>query len=261
MGETTGITWCDHTMNFWTGCVKVSPGCERCYAIDWGKRFGTEWGPKAIRKRTSDSNWKNPSKWNRKAESSEIRRKVFCCSLADFFEENPQITTWREDALSIIQKCHSLDWLLLTKRPENVVPQIEMAIGEAAEEFFWENSHVWIGFTGENQQWFDKRWAHASQIPAEVIFVSIEPMIGPVVLPGDFLARGNNVWVICGGESGKDTRPMDVQWACDLRDQCVNAGVPFFFKQYGAIGGDQTLHHGGDFLDGQQWHQFPHIDR
>jgi protein gp37 len=248
MGEKTGITWTDHTFNPWIGCARVSPGCERCYAETYGNRFDVEWGVKAARRRTSASNWRQPLRWNRQAKADGVRRKVFCASLADVFEDNAQLHQWRFDLFDLIGQCPDLDWLLLTKRIENVMEMIPLASMHNGTL----PSNVWIGTTVENQQYADKRIPILLNVPAKIIFLSIEPMLGPI----DHVLDGIN-WVICGGESGIDTRPMNPEWAQSLRDQCISSYVPFFFKQWGAIGGDQTLHHGGDLLDGKQWHQFP----
>jgi protein gp37 len=264
MGEITGITWTDHTFNPWVGCTKVSAGCTHCYAESlMDKRLGkVQWGPQGVRVRTSPDNWKQPLKWNRKAEKADVRRKVFCASLADVFEDHLSIDSqWRTDLFYLIHETPSLDWLLLTKRIENV---LGMVPGLWLEDGFPRN--VWIGTTVEDQSAADKRIPELIKIPAKVRFLSVEPMIGPVDIykqtgyNDELFARyGKNPisWVICGGESGAGARPMAEKWARDLRDDCLLTNVPFFFKQWGSVGGDQTLHHGGDFLDGHQYHEFP----
>ena len=125
--ENLKIEWTDHTFNPWIGCQHVSPGCDHCYAEAqnaFRKWNGGTWGPHAPRKRTSEENWKNPVKWN--AEAREFKRelghrpRVFCASLADVFD-NQVPPEWRRDLFVLIRECRRLDWLLLTKRPQNIL--------------------------------------------------------------------------------------------------------------------------------------------
>jgi len=240
MGENSKIEWCDHTFNPWVGCSKVSTGCKNCYAENMmDKRFGrVQWGVSGTRSRTSAANWKKPLSWNRKAKEEGTRPRVFCGSLCDIFEDRPELVEWRRDLLSLIVDTPNLDWLLLTKRPENVNRMINEVCGLVERsQWFGEwlniNKHIWIGTSVENQETADKRIPELLKIPAAVRFLSAEPMLGPVVLarvPMLEIARGLH-WVICGGESGANARALDVEWARSLRDRCVGAGVPFFFKQ------------------------------
>lgn len=144
MGETTKIQWTDHTFNPWIGCARVAPGCVNCYAeADMDRRRGrVKWGPHGTRSRTSDDYWHEPAKWNKQAEASGIRQRVFCASLADVFEDwgiepildhrgeviiGPDglrritMTDLRRDLFALIDQTPWLDWLLLTKRPENII--------------------------------------------------------------------------------------------------------------------------------------------
>lgn len=242
--ENSKIEWTDHTFNPWSGCIKVSPGCQHCYAETLSNRWGKEvWGPGPKRQRTSESYWKNPLKWNKQAAKERRRFRVFCASMADVFEDNPQLEPWRIDLLDLIQDTPRLDWLLLTKRPENVNRMIERATG-FSESGMWFHSapHVQIGTSIENQEYADERIPELLNIPARVRFLSIEPLLGPVDLEdlayeaaGPEWAGFNPLvdWVIVGGESGPGARPMHPEWARSLRDQCQGAGVPFFFKQWG----------------------------
>ena len=264
MGETTGITWTNHTFNPWVGCTKVSPGCTHCYAETlMDKRLGkVQWGPQGTRVRTSPDNWKQPLKWDRKAKRDGVRRKVFCASLADVFEDHPSIDPqWRADLFTMIDQTTNLDWLLLTKRPEN----INRMVADYAGDVEWLTSgqkRIWLGTTVENQAMADKRIPELMNTPEVAVkFLSCEPLLGPVNFVQTFwdssLSYPSGLWVIAGGESGPGSRPMDLSWPLSLLDQCHEARVPFFFKQWGSIGGDQSKHHGGDFLDGHQWHEFP----
>lgn len=235
MGERTEISWCDATWNPWVGCLKVSPGCQHCYAETLAGRFGLgEWGPRGERKRTSDTNWKAPYVWNTRAERKGIRRKVFCASMADLFEDNAQVVEWRSAALSIMEATPWLDWLLLTKRPEHVNVMVPVAWTRGA----WP-ANVWVGTSIESQEWADRRIPWLLGVPTPVRFLSCEPLLGPLDLQMALLSGWHKWapainWVIVGGESGGQARPMDIHWARSIRDQCYDAGTPFFFKQVSA---------------------------
>jgi len=263
MGKDSSIEWTDHTFNPWTGCTKVSEGCTNCYAEGWAKRSGlVQWGPKGERRRTSAANWRQPEKWDRLAAADGRRAKVFCASLADVFEDHPSIDPqWRADLWALIDATPHLDWLLLTKRPENISRL--WPFGFYDEFFSWPN--VWIGTTVENQEQADARIPHLMAVPAAVRFLSCEPLLGPVDLenvthpswlpPADDLhpeywpvvaydvLRGHIKgpddigqpkvdWVIVGGESGPKARDNGfVENARSLLIQCKASGVAFFGKQ------------------------------
>lgn len=243
----TKIEWCDFTFNPWIGCTKVSDACDHCYAETLAKRYGwAKWGAGEPRKRTSEANWRKPLAWDRQASKDGVRRRVFCASLADVFDA--EVTdAWRLDLMQLIHATPSLDWLLLTKRPQ------------VAKKFFLSQampSNIWLGTTVEDQKMADLRIPILLSIPAKVRFLSCEPLLGPIdVSPylgeaavdsqrfrsgiSDDIknrerrpARGIS-WAICGGESGHGARSMDLAWAQSLRDQCAAASVPFFMKQLG----------------------------
>ena len=246
MAENSKIEWTDHTFNPRIGCQVASPdGCANCYAADWAKRYGRDF---AQRTRTSDANWKQPLKWNAQAQGRRYR--VFCASLADVFD-NQAPDEWRADLFELIRRTPRLDWLLLTKRIGNAASMLDEAARLAGypgwDWRLWR--HVWIGATVVDQTEADRDVPKLLQVPAEVRFLSIEPMLGPIDLglmqraplwygdgPGavERSATGRALhWVICGGESGPKARPMHPDWARSLRDQCEAAGVPFLFKQHG----------------------------
>lgn len=251
MGETTGISWCDHTFNSWIGCARVSPGCAHCYAADLAKnRMGLDvWDGKyeRPRKMMSEAYWKQPFKWNREAERDGVRRRVFCASMADVFEDREEVKNARIRLFITIAGTPHLDWLLLTKRPENVARLVHP---DWMEHGFPAN--VWLGTSVENQHWADVRIPILLQIPAKVRFLSCEPLLGSVDLHLPTYPYGVH-WVIVGGESGPKHRPMQLDWARHIQDQCTLADVPFFFKQ---IGG-RTSKSGGDLLGEQQYHAWP----
>lgn len=237
MGETTAISWCDHTFNPWWGCIEVTPACDWCYAREFAKRLGMGlWGPDASRRYFGAAHWNEPRKWDRAAAAAGVRRRVFCASMADVFErhpdfdENQNLNNQRLKLWNLIAETPNLDWLLLTKRPQNI---IDMVPGAWVLDGFPRN--VWIGFTAEAQREFDIRWrdVRSAADRAAVVFVSYEPALGPLVLPESFLSRRASAWVIGGGESGRHARPSHPDWFRSLRDQCAVAGVAFHFKQWG----------------------------
>jgi protein gp37 len=226
MAENSKIEWTDHTFNPWVGCTKVSAACDHCYAESWAKRTGQPGLWAGERRRTSESNWRQPIKWNRQAEAEGVRKRVFCASLADVFD-NQVHDAWRADLFQLIEETPSLDWQLLTKRPQNARKMLNPLGGTRVLP------NVWIGTTAENQVEYWRRWNHLSVVPARIRFISYEPALGPL---GDLRLSGTLPrpdWFICGGESGPGARPMHPTWAREVRDQCAAAGVPFFFKQWG----------------------------
>ena len=252
MGENSGIAWTDHSFNPWWGCEKISPGCKHCYADTFSRRVGHGarlpllWGPESERRLFGDKHWAEPLKWNRDAERDGVRRRVFCASMADVFEDRPELEAPRERLRLLISKTHGLDWLLLTKRPENadrLWQSASIAVWERGSSIVWERgtntpgwpSNVWLGTTAENQEMANRRIQHLLAVPATVRFLSCEPLLEPIVL-GTFGYQldPKRFWVICGGESGPNARLFDLRWARALRDQCRDAAVPFFMKQIGA---------------------------
>lgn len=258
MGEITKIQWTDRTWNPWVGCTKVSEGCAHCYAEALDKRFhsGAHWGKGAARERTSKANWKLPHKWNRKAERSGKRIKVFCASMADWLDPEVPIE-WFADLLGMIRQTPWLDWQLLTKRPELWGERLEgvkkhwmpddamcrfprggvhLLLGD------WLNgkppSNVWVGTSLESPK-YNERIKHLLAIPAVVRFLSCEPLLGalslPEATPNPFGYFGDGIhWVIVGGESGPRARECNLAWIEDIVKQCREAKVPVFVKQLGA---------------------------
>lgn len=231
MSENSKIEWCDHTFNPWIGCQKVSPACNNCYAEAQQKRFGNDiyFGVGNTRRRTRPANWKLPLKWNRKAEKEGVRYRVFCASLADVFD-NAVADQWRIDLFNLIENTPHLDWLLLTKRIGNIQKMLP------THDWLADQKNVWLGITVCNQEEADRDILKLLDIPAECHFLSIEPLLGPIDLNADNGLHGGPGqidWVIVGGESGPNARPMHPDWVRLLRNRCVGAGVPFFFKQWG----------------------------
>lgn len=255
MGESTGIEWCHHTFNPWIGCTKVAPECANCYAEEqMAKRWKkVEWGDKALRSRTAT--WKDPVKWNKQAEAAGERRRVFCASLADVFENKPELVEWRRELFALIDATPWLDWLLLTKRPENIRRmwprlicedrisgcRLSQTDGIICPEFECDaetgirglplRKNVWLGTScGHSDSLHRVRSLVKCRELSPVLFVSAEPLLQPL----DFGPLANSVdWIIVGGESGRDARPCDPDWIRSIVIQCRNAEVPVFVKQMG----------------------------
>lgn len=237
MGEKTGIEWCDATWNPWIGCQKISLGCLHCYAERYNKQYGWTigWGITGDRRKTSEVNWKKPVAWDRVAKREGIRKRVFCGSLCDVFEDRPELKAWRGEIWSLIVNTPNLDWLILTKRPENILRMCPTQIMGELDE--WIPPNVWIGVSVENQEMADKRIPILAEMPSNVRFLSIEPMLEDIDLTKNFsYYDGWNApfeWVIVGGESGTGCRPFNVEWARHIVTQLRLCGVPFFMKQLG----------------------------
>lgn len=245
MAKTT-IEWADYTFNPWEGCTKVSPGCAHCYAEARNKRFkGGNWGKGAPRRLTSDTNWELPVRWN---NAPNLRRpRVFCPSIADWLDEEVP-TEWLARLLKLIYHTPNLDWILLTKRPENW----ERRIGEAYEHSHrdtWQSlwiqgeppPNIWLGTSVEDQKRADERIPELLKIPAAIRFLSVEPMLEWIDLAytcfngaDSFGTMPGIHWAIFGGESGPGARPCNIDWIRDGVRQCRSAGVTPFVKQLGA---------------------------
>lgn len=256
--EDSKIEWTDHTLNPWIGCTKISPGCRNCYAAAQNRRYrGDNWGPDKPRRLLGADNWKKPMRWNRRAAREGTRMRVFCGSMCDVFDEagpaDERLRLW-----ALIRATTHLDWLLLTKRPENIASMLPPDWGEGYP-------NIWLGTTVENAEMAAKRIPILRALPATVRFLSVEPLLGPI----EDLDPVGIDWVIAGGESGPAARPMTLEWARSIRDQCVRADVAFFFKQWGTFGLDDDggalvrlgKKKAGRELDGRTWDQFPVVRR
>ncbi|MGE0280536.1 MAG: phage Gp37/Gp68 family protein [Rhizobiaceae bacterium] len=223
--QNSKIEWTHHTFNPWIGCQHVSPGCDRCYAetmMDHRYKRVT-WGPHGERQRTSKTTWDAPLRWDRQAGASGRRAKVFCASLADVWD-NRVPPEWRHELFELIAATPHLDWLLLTKRPENIAKMLPKAIAGLPE---WPWPNVWLGATAEDQAHYERRWKVLRKVPAAVHFISYEPALGPLVLGEGHLPD----WIICGGETGAGARVMKKRWARSLLAECQDKDVSFFMKQ------------------------------
>lgn len=225
--ENSKIEWTKHSFNPWIGCQHVSDGCNKCYAeADRDHRFHkVQWGPHGQRKRTTEDYWRQPLRWNKNADTFEAahgcRQRVFCASLADVFD-NKVPSQWRHDLWDRIRETPRLDWMLLTKRPQNIRRMLPPDWGDG-----W--PHVWLGVTTENQREYDRRWPLLARIPALLRFISYEPALTPLQITAS--AGLVPDWVICGGESGSSPRLMEEAWARSICDFCAKHSIAFFMKQ------------------------------
>lgn len=272
MGANSKIEWTTHTFNPWWGCTKVSEACKNCYAEAWAKRVGQDvWGPKPERRRLSDTHWRQPLKWNRDAQDQGSRPRVFCASMADVFEDRDDLIPLRERLFDLIEATPNLDWLILTKRPQNVLRMARWHQG-------WPDN-IWLGTTVELQHRADELLPFLSEIPAKVRFISAEPLLGPLKI--ESWLNNSIDWVITGGESGPKARPASPLWFRDLHSQCMRTETAFHFKQWGdwapgdginmltarpthskvVSDGTTMIRVGkkmaGRVLDGQMWDQLP----
>ena len=292
MGATTHIEWTDATWNPVTGCTKVSPGCDHCYAERVTERFH---GPGSFATvQMHPDRLDLPLHWRKP-------RKVFVNSMSDLFHDDvPDRFIAEIFAVMLLAPMHTFQ--VLTKRHARMRALLNSddfwtVVGEragvrvgapmaglASKVIPW----VWLGVSVESQQWADIRIPALLETPAAVRFLSCEPLLGPIDLRSvnspklggitwlNVLRPGGVDWVIVGGESGKDARPMRPKWARDIRDQCVEDRVPFLFKQWGEFAparSGEAWQVGEEFwpiwrygkksagreLDGRTWDEYPSV--
>jgi protein gp37 len=296
MGKTT-IEWTDASWNPIVGCTKVSPGCANCYAerlsgtrlkntpaysgLTVMEQSGPGWTGEV---RFLPERLEEPRHWRKP-------RKIFVCDMGDLFHESVE-DEWIEKILTVIHDCPQHIFQILTKRADRMHAWFKKewtVAGHFAEPL----PNLWVGVSVENQHFADERIPLLLATPAAVRWISAEPLLGPVDLPAACEVSkhpegwGRRIdWVVCGGESGANARPMHPDWARALRDRCHASGIPFFFKQWGAwktvsshadrVEADlhkcQTLIDGGGspwlmmkcgkkkagrLLDGREWNEFP----
>jgi protein gp37 len=252
----TAIEWTDETWNPVTGCDRVSPGCDHCYAETIAKRFG---GPDGFQLQLHPERLEKPLHWRKP-------RRVFVNSMSDLFHPDIPLDLLAQ-VWDVMVRTPQHTYQVLTKRPQRMA----RALGPNGIGFYaveapvpFPQPNIWLGTSVENQRYADLRIPHLLATPAAVRFLSIEPLLGPVDLTTHFWLRENRPcpcgvdhpridWVIVGGESGPGSRPVESAWVRTIRDQCVEASVPFFFKQWGGTRKKQT----GRELDGRTWDEFP----
>lgn len=230
MAETTGIPWCDATFNAWEGCVKISPGCDGCYAAARDERLhhGENWGMDAARYPHTDAYWKQPLKWDKEAFHAGVRKRVFCGSLMDIMEDRRDLDQHRARVFDLIRHTSCLDWLLVTKRPMNFRRLLPKEWLKSMPQNVW-------GITTVESQDYTWRIDELLKIPFAIHGVSYEPALGYVDF-SPWLARGLN-WVIVGGESdqrGHVAREFRLAWARRTVLDCDKYLRAVFVKQLGS---------------------------
>jgi protein gp37 len=254
MAFNTHIDWTQATWNPWHGCHKISPGCKFCYMFRDKARYGQD--PNLVVR--SKTKFNDPLSWPKEP------RLCFTCSWSDWFIE--EADAWRDEAYSVIRRTPWITYQILTKR-------IERATGRVPDPPL---PNIWLGVSVEDRKHKD-RIDKLRATPAAMRFLSIEPLLEDI---GELDLREID-WVIVGGESGPEARPMVPGWVRSIRDQCQASKVPFFFKQWGEYTGSHILEpkhirvdsglgyksamirvgkkNAGAVLDGREWKQFPQV--
>jgi len=232
----TRIEWTESTWNPLTGCTKISPGCEHCYAERMAKRLRAMGQPNYANGFTLTMHERvleKPLEWAKP-------QMIFVNSMSDLFHKDVPLD-FIQRVFDVMRRASWHTFQVLTKRSQRLI--------EVSNDFDWPDN-VWMGVSVENSN-YAYRITHLQQTPARVKFLSLEPLLGP--LPALDLTGID--WVIVGGESGPGARPIREEWVTDLRDQCLATQVPFFFKQWGGVRRKRT----GRVLQGQIWGQMPAV--
>lgn len=268
MGDGTGIEWTDATWNPTTGCSKVSSGCDNCYAERLANRLHQDTYTQRLPVVDTEAHRQDPFAvriWPKRLSVPEqwsSPRHVFVNSMSDLFHKAIPEEFVRQ-VFQVMLRVDRHVYQILTKRPARAARFLnekhsDLFSGERLPD------HIWVGTSVENQE-VDYRIRHLTAVPASVRFLSCEPLIGSLDLEPFLIhtngrgagpdAPGHIHWVIVGGESGPGHRDIDPDWVRTLRDQCLNAGVPFFFKQWGGW----TPKANGRRLDNKKWNQMPDV--
>lgn len=234
------IEWTQETYNPIIGCSKVSAGCDNCYAEKMALRLANIYPTSESYGEVinySRKSWRGNTYFVQSQLNKPLKRKkptmYFVCSMGDLFHESVPFE-WQFKVFQMIHECPHHTFQILTKRPDIMKKRIDDIYLHLRRNYGWAKlplPNVWLGTTAENQAMANRRLPYLLEIPAVVRFISVEPMIGPVDLTKIMSIENRLDWVICGGESGSNARPMHPNWVRDLRDQCKSANVPFFFKQ------------------------------
>jgi protein gp37 len=273
MSDGTKIEWSDATWNPVTGCTKVSPGCDHCYAETMHERFNGKGSFATVtlapHRLAVPLSWRKP-------------RRVFVNSMSDLFHDDIP-DEYIAQVFAVMAACPQHTFQVLTKRharmrsllnrflADRLVSAVSWDMGQGfVDDSRWPLPNVWLGVSTEDQKWADIRIPALLETPAAVRWISAEPLLGPIDIvqavnklgwlsPARFRPGGLD-WVVAGGESGPGARPMDPQWARLIRDRCVEADVPFLFKQWGAhdVDGKRVgKGRAGRVLDGRTWDEYP----
>jgi protein gp37 len=241
MSDNSKIEWTDATWNPVRGCSKVSPGCVHCYAETFAERFrGVPGHPfefgfdlRLVPEKLGD-----PIRWSKP-------KKIFVNSMSDLFHEGVS-DEYIEKVCRVMLAANWHTYQILTKRADRMAALLQGKLRQAAKA-----AHIWWGVSVENRQHGLPRIARLRSAKPTVAFLSIEPLLEDL---GKFDLRGIQ-WVIVGGESGPGARPMSREWVCPIRDQCKQADIPFFFKQWGGVRKSET----GRRLDGRTYDEYPDV--
>jgi protein gp37 len=248
MGDRSTIEWTEATWNPVTGCDRVSPGCDHCYALTLAARLKAMGSPKYQQDgdpRTSGPGFgvtlhpdelAVPRRWRRP-------RRVFVNSMSDLFHPKVPIEFIAE-VFAVMAETQQHTYQVLTKRPKRARSVLRDLNSPPLV-------NVWVGVSVEDEERTD-RVAVLREVPAAIRFLSCEPLLGPLSSL-DLTGVG---WVIVGGESGPEARPMREAWVTEIRDNCLDAGIPFFFKQWGG----RTPKAGGRRLAGRTWDEMPQLE-
>jgi protein gp37 len=238
MADKSAIEWTDASWNPVTGCTKISPGCDNCYALRFAERFrGTPGHPfeHGFDLTLKPARLEQPLAWRQP-------RKIFVNSMSDLFHKEIP-ADYIDRVFDTMERATWHTFQLLTKRSSLLRDYLARRYADRAAP-----THIWCGVSIEDNSKLS-RIRHLQQAPATIRFLSVEPLIGPIAK----MDLTGIAWVIVGGESGPRAREMNPVWVRSIRDQCIAAGVPFFFKQWGGI----RPKSGGRMLDGEEWSQYP----
>lgn len=241
MAQTSTIEWTEATWNPTTGCTKISPGCAHCYAERMAYRLQSMGQPRydlGFDLKLQDDIVELPLQWKKP-------RVIFVNSMSDLFHKAVPDEFIRR-CFHVMKKASQHQFQVLTKRPERVV--------ELGKKLEW-GDNVWMGTSVESADYVE-RVRVLKRVPSKIRFLSIEPLLGAIPR----LPLKDIHWVIVGGESGPQSRPMELDWVKQIRDQCVTKEVPFFFKQWGAFGADgvrRSKKANGRELEGRKWSEMP----
>lgn len=243
MSDNSTIEWTDATWNPVRGCVKISPGCKHCYAETFAERWrGIEGHPygQGFDLRLVPEKLGEPIRWR-------TPRRIFVNSMSDLF----QVGVPDEFVTRVFDTMNAASWhtyQVLTKRAERMAEYTQRAPAALVAR-----PHIWLGVSVEDKKYGKPRIERLRDAVAAVRFLSIEPLLEDL---GDLDLRSMD-WVIVGGESGPGARPMKREWVINIREQCQQAGVPFFFKQWGGVQKAKL----GRLLDGRTWDEMPKVPR
>ena len=253
MADHTHIEWTDATWNPITGCTLVSAGCDNCYAAELtAGRLKNHPSRQGLARRNAAgvAKFTGEVRFNEKWLDQPMRwrkpRRIFVCAHSDLFHESVP-DEWIDPIFAVMALCPRHTFQVLTKRPDRMMEYVRWTDNKR-----WPD-HVWAGVSVENQYWADRRIPALLDVPANVRFLSVEPLLKAVDLR-PFL--DDIQWVIVGGESGAKARPLRAEWVRQIRDDCLDADRPFFFKQWGG----RTSKAGGRTLDGRTWNKFPSMN-